>query len=96
MQSFFIILDWIMWAIWVDHIGKNQLLYTVHVINAALCSPLMLPKQKEMDKVVEDIYDIVSRQDAHRISQNPDAKSTLIVLCGDHGMNEVNGLLFVG
>lgn len=56
-------------------------------------SPLMLPKQKEMDKVVEDIYETVSRQDAHRISQNPDAKGTLIVLCGDHGMNEVNNAL---
>ncbi|KAI7883861.1 alkaline phosphatase-like protein, partial [Lichtheimia hyalospora FSU 10163] len=51
-------------------------------------SSLMLPKQKEMDKVVEDIYEIVSRQDAHRLSQNPDAKGTLIVVCGDHGMNE--------
>lgn len=45
--------------------------------------------------MVEDIYEIVSRQDAHRISQNPDAKGTLIVLCGDHGMNEVNGLLCI-
>ncbi|KAI9317081.1 alkaline-phosphatase-like protein [Dichotomocladium elegans] len=51
-------------------------------------SPLMKPKQREMDQVIESIFEIVSVQDAHRIRHDADAKGTLMVICGDHGMNE--------
>ncbi|KAI9490469.1 alkaline-phosphatase-like protein [Zychaea mexicana] len=51
-------------------------------------SPLMQPKQREMDQAVEQIYGIVAQQDAERVKQDADAKGTLIILCGDHGMNE--------
>lgn len=51
-------------------------------------SPLMLPKQKEMDLAIASIYDIVSKQDEKRLQENK--KGTLIVVCGDHGMNQVS------
>ena len=40
----------------------------------------MIPKQREMDGIVNQIYDAMSTQAA--------LKSTLLVLCGDHGMND--------
>lgn len=40
----------------------------------------MIPKQKEMDGIVEEIYNAMLSE-AH-------LESTLLVLCGDHGMNE--------
>lgn len=40
----------------------------------------MIPKQKEMDAVVEDIFNAMQEQEH--------LQSTLLVLCGDHGMNE--------
>jgi hypothetical protein len=49
----------------------------------------MRPKQKEMDEAVEEIYNIIEKQDAQRILHDNNAKGTLMVLCGDHGMNEV-------
>ncbi|KAI8143541.1 alkaline-phosphatase-like protein [Fennellomyces sp. T-0311] len=52
-------------------------------------SPLMKPKQREMDQAVERIYEIVAEQDAERVKHDPDARGTLIILCGDHGMNEL-------
>ncbi|ORE08676.1 alkaline phosphatase-like protein [Rhizopus microsporus var. microsporus] len=51
-------------------------------------SPLMQPKQREMDEAIESIFDIVSKQDAERLVSDPKAKGTLIVICGDHGMND--------
>lgn len=51
-------------------------------------SPLMKPKQKEMDQAIESIYNIVAAQDAKRVQEQSNAKGTLIVVCGDHGMNE--------
>ncbi|CAO3653461.1 unnamed protein product [Cunninghamella echinulata] len=51
-------------------------------------SPLMFPKQQEMDQAVEQIYNIVADQDSKRIKSDPKAKGTLLVLCGDHGMND--------
>ncbi|KAI8642444.1 alkaline-phosphatase-like protein [Parasitella parasitica] len=51
-------------------------------------SPLMKPKQKEMDQAIESMYEIVAEQDARRIQEHTNAKGTLIVVCGDHGMNE--------
>jgi ethanolamine phosphate transferase 2 subunit G len=40
----------------------------------------MLPKQREMDDIVRRIYQALETQ-SH-------LKSTLLVLCGDHGMND--------
>lgn len=40
----------------------------------------MIPKQTEMDGIVNQIYDAMTTQDH--------LKSTLLVLCGDHGMND--------
>ncbi|RHZ52439.1 hypothetical protein Glove_461g70 [Diversispora epigaea] len=62
----------------LDHIGHSSGPY----------SPLMIPKQREMDHVVKTIYDIIVEQDEIRIKNNANAKPTLFVLCGDHGMNE--------
>ena len=43
-------------------------------------SPHMVPKQSEMDGVVEQIYRAIETEEHLR--------STLFVLCGDHGMND--------
>lgn len=51
-------------------------------------SPLMKPKQQEMDQAIEAIYTIVAEQDTKRMQEQTNAKGTLIVVCGDHGMNE--------
>ncbi|KAI7895809.1 alkaline-phosphatase-like protein [Mucor mucedo] len=51
-------------------------------------SPLMKPKQREMDEAIESIYEIISKQDADRMVHDSKAKGTLMVVCGDHGMNE--------
>lgn len=40
----------------------------------------MIPKQREMDEIVKEIY---TAMDTHEHLQ-----STLLVLCGDHGMND--------
>ncbi|KAI5299294.1 major facilitator super transporter protein, partial [Ascosphaera atra] len=42
--------------------------------------PHMVPKQREMDGIVEEIYSSLEEQDH--------LSSTLFVLCGDHGMND--------
>ncbi|KAJ2317513.1 major facilitator super transporter protein [Coemansia sp. RSA 2704] len=63
----------------LDHIG--------HL--AGPKSPLMKPKQREMDDVVRTIHDIVSKQDQRRIQQDKRAKPTLFVVLGDHAMNEI-------
>ncbi|KAJ2743392.1 major facilitator super transporter protein [Coemansia sp. BCRC 34301] len=63
----------------LDHIG--------HL--AGPNSPLMRPKQKEMDDVVRDAYEIVAAQDKERMKQDKSAKPTLFVLLGDHAMNEI-------
>ncbi|CAG8440782.1 10236_t:CDS:10 [Diversispora eburnea] len=62
----------------LDHIGHSSGPY----------SPLMIPKQREMDNVVKTIFEIIVKQDEIRIEKNENAKPTLFVLCGDHGMNE--------
>ncbi|ORX47161.1 alkaline phosphatase-like protein [Hesseltinella vesiculosa] len=51
-------------------------------------SPLMLPKQQEMDQAIESIYTLIAQQDAQRSKKDSTAKGTLLVVCGDHGMNE--------
>ncbi|QBZ55711.1 hypothetical protein PoMZ_00613 [Pyricularia oryzae] len=43
-------------------------------------SPYMLPKQREMDHVVKEIYSAIESQ--------PALQSTVLVVCGDHGMND--------
>ncbi|PYH48300.1 putative exocyst complex component Sec15 [Aspergillus saccharolyticus JOP 1030-1] len=43
-------------------------------------SPHMLTKQREMDSVVGELYASIEREEH--------LQSTLLVLCGDHGMNE--------
>ena len=40
----------------------------------------MIPKHREMDSIVEQIYQALQTKDH--------LKSTLLVLCGDHGMND--------
>ncbi|KAF1957269.1 GPI ethanolamine phosphate transferas-like protein 2, partial [Byssothecium circinans] len=65
--------DWnamIMHYLGLDHIGHK----------AGPKSPNMLPKQKEMDEIVRDIYTAIENEDH--------LANTLFVLCGDHGMNE--------
>ncbi|PVI02738.1 alkaline phosphatase-like protein [Periconia macrospinosa] len=65
--------DWnamIMHYLGLDHIGHK----------AGPNSPNMLPKQKEMDDIVRDIYSAIENEDH--------LQNTLFVLCGDHGMNE--------
>lgn len=54
----------------LDHIGHK----------AGPLSSNMIPKQKEMDGIVRQIYDAMAAFDH--------LKSTLLVLCGDHGMND--------
>jgi hypothetical protein len=49
----------------------------------------MRPKQEEMDGIVKLIYEYTEKIDQERKKNDTTAKSTLIVLCGDHGMNEV-------
>ncbi|KAI9836682.1 MAG: hypothetical protein M1819_001318 [Sarea resinae] len=65
--------DWntmIMHYLGLDHIGHKS----------GPRSPNMIPKQIEMDRVVEQIYQALKQESA--------LKSTLLVLCGDHGMND--------
>ena len=40
----------------------------------------MIPKQKEMDGIVQTIYNAIENEDH--------LSNTLFVLCGDHGMND--------
>ncbi|KAJ2828106.1 major facilitator super transporter protein, partial [Coemansia furcata] len=63
----------------LDHIG--------HL--AGPNSPLMRPKQREMDGVVRDAFAIVKAQDEERMERDKSAKPTLFVLLGDHAMNEI-------
>lgn len=64
--------DWdamIMHYLGLDHIGHK----------AGPNSPNMLPKQQEMDGIVEQIYFAMETSEQHA--------KTLLVLAGDHGMN---------
>ncbi|KAI1504236.1 GPI ethanolamine phosphate transferase [Biscogniauxia marginata] len=54
----------------LDHIGHK----------AGPRSPNMVPKQREMDGIVRQIYEAMETQ--------PHLQSTLLVFCGDHGMND--------
>lgn len=56
----------------LDHIG--------HL--AGPNSPLVRPKLREMDEIIRRIYETIMQQDFKRNI------STLLVLCGDHGMSD--------
>lgn len=45
-----------------------------------MSSPNMHPKQEEMDGIVKTLYE--------SMESNPHLSSTLLVVCGDHGMND--------
>ncbi|KAK2861104.1 hypothetical protein FQN49_004539 [Arthroderma sp. PD_2] len=65
--------DWnamVMHYLGLDHIGHK----------AGPRSPHMIPKQREMDTIVKQIYTFMEKE-AH-------LSSALLVLCGDHGMND--------
>ncbi|KAF2094017.1 alkaline phosphatase-like protein [Rhizodiscina lignyota] len=65
--------DWnalIMHYLGLDHIGHK----------AGPLSPNMIPKQQEMDGIVQQIFEA--------IENDPHLQSTLLVLCGDHGMTD--------
>ncbi|KAJ1680098.1 major facilitator super transporter protein [Spiromyces aspiralis] len=51
-------------------------------------SPMMGPKQQEMDAVIKEIYSIITEQDTQRMKADSRARPTLFVLMGDHGMND--------
>ncbi|KAJ4403211.1 major facilitator super transporter protein, partial [Neurospora sp. IMI 360204] len=65
--------DWntmILHYLGLDHIGHK----------GGPRSPHMVPKQREMDDIVNQIYKAIETQDH--------LKSTLFIVCGDHGMND--------
>ncbi|KAG9296377.1 hypothetical protein G9A89_014969 [Geosiphon pyriformis] len=63
----------------LDHIGHSS----------GPHSPMMKPKQIEMDDIVKTIFETISEQDNKRAITDSNSKPTLFVLCGDHGMNEL-------
>ena len=93
--------DWdvmILHYLGMDHIGHvygpkryEELMPPNHSLNNQLdaYSSLMKPKQREMDDVVRNIYERTKKTDEERLKADPNAKPSLIILCGDHGMNEV-------
>ncbi|KAJ5104042.1 hypothetical protein N7532_004571 [Penicillium argentinense] len=54
----------------MDHVGHT----------GGPTSPHMLPKQREMDLIIQEIYEAIDSQ--------PHLHSTLFVVAGDHGMNQ--------
>jgi ethanolaminephosphotransferase len=70
----------------LDHIGhkagprRYRIKETGVLAKLTSRSPNMVPKQREMDGIVRQIYKAIETHDH--------LKSTLLVLCGDHGMND--------
>jgi ethanolaminephosphotransferase len=71
----------------LDHIGHKggPKRYDDHsrrivILVLTVSSPHMVVKQREMDAIVREIYTAIESEDHLR--------STLFVVCGDHGMNE--------
>lgn len=60
--------------------ANKPLLQQRRVVNQFLLSSHMIPKQREMDGIVRNIYEAMEKEDH--------LSSTLLVLCGDHGMND--------
>jgi ethanolaminephosphotransferase len=73
-----IILDWIILGIRLDHAGMSH--RDAPNARLTITSPNMIPKQREMDSIVKQIYEAMSTKEY--------LNSTLLVLCGDHGMND--------
>lgn len=61
------------------HIGKQKKI--IHKFKNS--SPLMKPKQEEMDNIIKKIYSKLVERDKNK------NESSLFLLCSDHGMNEV-------
>ena len=78
----------------IGHIGGPKRLGFEHCLTNIphhtydISSHLMIEKQREMDNVIRTIYEYVAEDDHKRRKRSSDASGTLIVLCGDHGMNE--------
>ena len=69
----------------LDHIGhksgpRRYHLQKLFFHKANGRSPYMIPKQSEMDEIVRQVYEAI-KLESH-------LRSTLLVLCGDHGMND--------
>nr|CCA15395.1 conserved hypothetical protein [Albugo laibachii Nc14] len=74
--------DWdvlILHYLGVDHVGHLR----------GPRSKMMEVKLVEMDSVIRTLHENIQLQDKKRQSKDPKAKSTLVVLCSDHGMSEV-------
>ena len=83
--------DWevlILHYLGLDHIGHlgGPRRYQ-NTIGMTDWSVYMKPKQIEMDGILEKIYNSLTTKKGER---------TLMVVCGDHGMNDVRSLLEVG
>lgn len=81
--------DWglmILHYLGLDHIGHKagprRYQPSLHYMHrsANTLSPNMVPKQREMDGIVKEIF--------QAIESNEHLGSTLFVICGDHGMND--------
>lgn len=83
--------DWnalIMHYLGLDHIGhktgpfgyEDMHVFMISRFALTLFRPHMIPKQTEMDGIVKQVYSAIETQ-SH-------LKSTLLILCGDHGMND--------
>lgn len=78
--------DWdvlILHYLGLDHIGHLGGPRRYHIIRDGnmICSIYMKPKQSEMDGIIERIYNTFTTTRGER---------TLMIICGDHGMNDVN------
>jgi ethanolamine phosphate transferase 2 subunit G len=80
--------DWdvlILHYLGLDHIGhlggpRRYNILRPKEVNGLISSIYMKPKQSEMDGIIETIYNTFSTKHGER---------TLMVVCGDHGMNDV-------
>jgi ethanolamine phosphate transferase 2 subunit G len=76
--------DWdvlILHYLGLDHIGHLGGPKRLSLGNAVLTDSIyMQPKQREMDGIIERIYNSLTKTEGER---------TLMVICGDHGMNDV-------
>jgi ethanolaminephosphotransferase len=76
---YFITLDWITLDTKPDQEGRCSLSQVLGMV-LTFSSPNMIPKQREMDGIISQIYGAMETQDHFQ--------STLLVLVGDHGMND--------
>lgn len=79
----------------LDHIGHYQgpSRLSISISNVKLISPLMKPKQEEMDRIIERMWKKIIQQDSKYFYDYSDTQrnrtDTLFVVAGDHGMTEV-------